>query len=511
MKPPTEQITRLLEDGRIDDAVALIDANGGPYFGFIHGYEALNAVVAAAPESALYEQQTLLSCYCFALVKAGRARRATAVLQDRRDSFGSSFAWEMMELAVFIHTGEPVSEQQLGRWRQLEGLLPVGDPLQDGLYYNCMVIILVRINLLKQARNVALRALESYRQAKNPGLEFYIHQHLAHIWVLEGNLHHARREMRMAKALVQEGEMAHATSATFLEIIENSVAWETGQYVPSASRLAFLRNELVAGDSWAEIFIELSRIGALSLYFAEGLMPALEFLNKCQVDFNRRHGEFSDALDVIAAAIELLDGRPEHAQLYTSTDPVDRSLLGATGAVVLNGMLGKLKPDETVPPDAGLTPRIAVVNELVMASRAKEERDKAQQRRHVQNAMRLAANDGLAGLFLEHREVVIGVSSSLATGKFARGHIQLGRMAKHIHHLVRNSYLTPSPLSGLGITAQQMRVLSALREGASNKQIARKLGLSEAAIKYHIGHLFSKFQVFKRGQLIEKIEKITSY
>lgn len=510
MKAPTDQILQLLDQGKTGDAVALIDANGGPYFGFIHGYEALNSVVAAAPESALFEQQTLLSCYCFALVKAGRVRRATAILQDKRHIFSSSFAMEMMELAIFIHSGEPVSELQLNRWRQLEGLLPVGEPLQDGLYYNCMVIILVRINLLKQARTVALRALESYRQAKNPSLEFYIHLHLAHMSVIEGNLHQARRELRMAKALVQEDEMAHATSAAFIEIIESSIAWETGQHAPSVSRLASLRDELVSGDSWAEIFIELSRVGAFSLYFAEGLRPALEFLNECQVDFNRRHSEFSDALDVIAAAVELLDGRPEHAQLYASLGPAERNLLGATGAVVLNGMLAKLRSDDVALPDTGLTPRLAVLNELMVASQAKEERDKAQHRRHVQNAMRLAADEGLVGLFLEHREVVVGVSSSLATGKFARGHIQLGRMARRIHHLVRNSFFTPSPLSGLGVTAQQMRVLSALREGASNKQIARKLGLSEAAIKYHLGQLFNKFQVMKRGQLIEKIEKIST-
>lgn len=510
MKTLTEQITRLLEDGSIDDAVALIDANGGPYFGFLHGYKALNAIVDATPESALYSRQTLLSCYCFALVKAGRARRATALLNDKRDSFVSSFVREVMELAVFIHTGEPVSEQQLNRWRQLEGLLPVGKPLQDGLYYNCMVIILVRINLLKQARTVALRALESYRQAKNPSLEFYIHLHLAHMSVLEGNLHHAHRELRMARALVQEDEMAHATSAAFIEIIESSIAWETGQYSPSASRLAFLRDELVSGDSWAEIFIELSRVGAFSLYFAEGLQPALDFLNECQIDFNRRHGEFSDALDVIAAAVELLDGRPERALVYASLAPEKRSLLGGTGVVVLSSVLAKLRVEDTGIYETGPTPRLAVVNELMMASQAKEERDKAQHRRHVQNALRLAADEGLAGLFLEQREVVVGVSSSLATGKFARGHIQLGRMAKRIHHLVRTSYHTPSPLSGLGMTAQQMRVLSALRDGASNKQIARKLGLSEAAIKYHVGHLFNKFQVIKRGQLIEKIDKITT-
>lgn len=510
----TDQIIHLLNDGDIENAVAKIDANGGSYFGFIHGYEALNALVAAAPEHAIFAEQTLLSCYCFALVKAGSARRASAIVKDRADCFRSSFDREMIELAVFIHTGQPVTEAQLGRWRQIEGLLPVGNPLQDGLYYNCMVIILVRLNLLKQARNVALRAIESYRRAKNPSLEFYIHLHLSHISLLEGELHSAHRELRMARSLVQEDEVAHATSATFLEIVESSIAWETGQAVPDAQRLVTLRRALVAGDSWAEIFNELCRIGGFSLYFSSGLAAALEFLAECQMDYNRRHGEFSEALDIIVAAIELLDGRPEHAQRYATVLPMNQSLVGATGTIVLSGLLGKLETDEPAAPAApemATSPRYAVVSELIKASEAKEERDKVRQRRHVQNAMRLAATDGLIGPFLEHREAVIGVSSYLATGGFARGHVQLGRMARRIHRLVRNSYLTPEPFSDRGVSPQQMRVLSALRDGASNKQIARKLGLSEAAIKYHIGRLLTRFEAQKRGQLIEKIEEYSIY
>ena len=507
----TEQIVTLFHDNRVDEAVALIDANGGPYFGFLHGYEALNALVDAAPDEALYEHQTLLSCYCFALVKAGRARRANAILRDKQACFESAFVLDMIKVAVFIHTGEPVTKSRLTRWRQMEGLLPVGNPLQDGLYYNCMVIILVRINLLKQARNVALRGIESYRQADNPSLEFYMYLHLAHMSVLEGNLHQADRELRMARALVQENEVAHATGAAFLEIIDSAIALETGRPVPDRRRLEELRKALVHGDSWAEIFNELSRVGALSLYFSDGLAASLDFLADCQIDFNRRHGDFSEALEIMAATVELLDGRTEHALRIGSRPPRDQSLVGATGSIVLGSMLGKLGQGDlaqSVAREMATSPRFVLASELTKATEAKEERDKVRQRRHVQNAMRLAVNEGLIGPFLEHREAVVGVSGYFATGKFARGHIQLGRMARRINKLVRNSFLAPDTALKKGITAHQMRVLSALRDGASNKQIARKLGLSEAAVKYHIGRLLAQFQLVKRGQLIEKMEEL---
>lgn len=510
MSRATDQIIDLLNAGRTGEAVELLETHGGPFFGFIHGYDSLNLLVASTSEDILFSDEVLLSCYCFALVKAGRARRATAILEDKRDGFRTSFLRDLMELAVFIHTSDPVTESQFARWKQLEGRLPIGEPLYDGLYCNCMAIVLVRLNLVKQARSVAIRSLEGFRQARQPGLEFFIYVHLAHMAILEGDIRTARRETRMARAYVMEDDAFHVSGMTFVEILESAIAWETGQATPDRASFVALRRKLLSGDSWAEIFVELCRVAAFSIYFSEGLAVSLDYLDESQVDFHRRHGEFSDALDVIAASVELLDGRADRAQHYASVND-SQLMLGATGTIVLNGIRGKLDVDDMLQPapsGTGASARFAVTTELIKASRAKENRDKALHRRHVQNAMRLSANDGLVGLFLEHREVVVGVSSYLATGKFARGHIQLGRMARRVHNLVRASYLMPAPLSGRGVTSQQMRVLSALREGASNKQIARKLGLSEAAIKYHLGRLFAKFQVSKRGQLIEKIDEI---
>lgn len=509
MSNAPQQINQLLKDGAIDAAEALLQANGGPLFSFVHGYEALGRLINSATEDALNNNEMLLSCYCFSLVKSGRARRASTLLASKREIFKSVYLRDLMELAVFIHMSDPVTEDQFRRWKQLESLLPIDQPLYDGLYYNCMAIVLVRLNRLSQARLIALQSLESYRQAKHSALEFFIHLHLAHIDVLEGNIRSAHRATDMARAMLAAEDAGHISGAALVEILDCAIAWETGRFDLVPDRVVELRKQLLSGDSWAEIFVELCRVGAYSIYFAQGLENALTFLEDSQTDFHRRHGEFSDALDVIGTAVELLDGRQERAQLYATISVARRKALGATGTIVLSSVLGKLETEsEWLPsPDAGASSRYAVMSELGKASQAKLERDKVRQRRHVQNAMRFAVQEGLVGLFLEHRELVVGVSAQLASGKFARGHIQLGRMARRIHHLVRNSYLTPASLSRRGVSAQQMRVLSALREGASNKQIARKLGLSEAAIKYHLGRLFVSFQVSKRGQLIEKFEK----
>jgi len=52
------------------------------------------------------------------------------------------------------------------------------------------------------------------------------------------------------------------------------------------------------------------------------------------------------------------------------------------------------------------------------------------------------------------------------------------------------------------LTPQQMRVLMMLREGLLNKQIAWKLGVSEATIKAHVSAILQKLKVESRTQAV---------
>ncbi len=59
------------------------------------------------------------------------------------------------------------------------------------------------------------------------------------------------------------------------------------------------------------------------------------------------------------------------------------------------------------------------------------------------------------------------------------------------------------------LTTQQHRVLSALKEGQLNKQIAYDLGITEATVKAHISAIFKKLQVANRTQAVIALNKIS--
>jgi len=52
------------------------------------------------------------------------------------------------------------------------------------------------------------------------------------------------------------------------------------------------------------------------------------------------------------------------------------------------------------------------------------------------------------------------------------------------------------------VTTRQLEVIALVAEGLPTKAIASQLGVSEAAVKKHLGHLMEKYQVPNRAALV---------
>lgn len=63
-------------------------------------------------------------------------------------------------------------------------------------------------------------------------------------------------------------------------------------------------------------------------------------------------------------------------------------------------------------------------------------------------------------------------------------------------------------IRSLGLTAQELRVLGHLADGQSNKEIARRLGLSPNTVKTHLANLFAKLEVQRRTQAIRRAREL---
>lgn len=62
--------------------------------------------------------------------------------------------------------------------------------------------------------------------------------------------------------------------------------------------------------------------------------------------------------------------------------------------------------------------------------------------------------------------------------------------------------------SDIALTARELEVLALLAEGASNKLIARRLGISTHTAKYHVGSLLEKLDAVSRTDVVAHAAKI---
>ena len=76
------------------------------------------------------------------------------------------------------------------------------------------------------------------------------------------------------------------------------------------------------------------------------------------------------------------------------------------------------------------------------------------------------------------------------------------KMSKKVHSLVTKSKGVAPATGGINVTTRQKQILSLITErAASNKVIARTLGITESTVKLHMSALLKKYGVRNRTQL----------
>ena len=109
-----------------------------------------------------------------------------------------------------------------------------------------------------------------------------------------------------------------------------------------------------------------------------------------------------------------------------------------------------------------------------------------------------AGATGVLPANVEPAALVAAIHSVLAGNVWAPRHL----MARALSELSRPGSAPPSEIPvSRPFTPAENRVLQAVRNGLSNKEIARLLHVSESAVKFHVSHLLRKTGKTSRHQL----------
>jgi two-component system nitrate/nitrite response regulator NarL len=106
---------------------------------------------------------------------------------------------------------------------------------------------------------------------------------------------------------------------------------------------------------------------------------------------------------------------------------------------------------------------------------------------------------GVRGLVLKHSATPLlhKCIRAVVAGEYWLGHDRIPDLIDAVRRLKSPSPATPAQT----LTVREMRVIAAVVEGATNREIAEQLGMSEQTVKNHLSHIFDKVGVSNRLEL----------
>ena len=110
--------------------------------------------------------------------------------------------------------------------------------------------------------------------------------------------------------------------------------------------------------------------------------------------------------------------------------------------------------------------------------------------------------------WLEYRYVVRAFSTEIYVAILAVGFVGLGIWAG-VKLTPRRSaeplfQRNDAAVRSLGLSPREVEILEALATGESNKELARRLGISPNTVKTHVARVYEKLEVQNRVKAIEK-------
>jgi DNA-binding NarL/FixJ family response regulator len=106
---------------------------------------------------------------------------------------------------------------------------------------------------------------------------------------------------------------------------------------------------------------------------------------------------------------------------------------------------------------------------------------------------------GARGVILKESatQLLFRCLQSVMSGEYWVGHERVLDIVQHLRTAGRQTEAAPATL----LTRRELQIVSAIIEGASNKDIGQQFNLSEQTVKNHLSHIFDKVGVSNRLEL----------
>lgn len=501
------------------------------------GYTVLERLLADLPPTIVDRSPALRLCRAVALSKQGEIQAARALVDELKRAGEQGDAPELrnpvfvVDLAHIDALIDCYEDRRLDEARVAQLEFEVQDHAsQDrwrrGWNYNHLCIAYQRQGDLLRARRAGLRALASYRQQKSSYAQVFVLAHLGTILIREGRVAAAVKILRTADRLIQEKHANDENLAAIVNIASAMAAYLQGQVSEAETLLSAAMPIVSRGEGWVDPFengfVTLA-LARLQLHGFEAGLAVLDQAEELAVerDLPRLGLSIAVARVELLARGGLLESARDQMRLLPplSLDPArfainlegwptwrerqDALLSGARLQMLVGkpetalDMLSHLVADARER-GAGLDVLAGEVR-LTEALWALDRREDALSA--LQRSIALARPQDVVQPFVDvgqnYSKVVRAITRRFGLGVFSP---DTAAFIVRINGLGdrRRAATTAKPDRKI-LSEREHEVLSCVAADLSNKEIARKLNLSEVTVKFHLKNLFQKLGVSRRN------------
>lgn len=395
---------------------------------------------------------------------------------------------------LFLLTGNEVpADDIMARYLDAIGCFHPDDAICHGAVYNALILIALRRSEPALAERLCILADEAYQRCGSRYLQGFVHLHLVFLRLCMADPAAAGAAARRAGVLFGAAPEA-ASERAMVEIAALWVEAEAIGVLPPLSRLATLRETMAAGEFWPETFVVCA---SLLLHVSAAEDPAHALAAHSELEAILRLRGMTQVLPVM----QLL--REDYRRRSAGTTSAQADPPGLAEELVL-----LLLPDaDTVLTNWGqaaagqglIYERLAVARALMRARTALRENRFDQAAPLVVQAARLIQDRGLGWLARQSRPIF----------ELFCQQAQSRRLFVEQAREIRDTILARPDLPGLAdhrpqeLTRTEFGIVQRLDRLASNKLLARELGVSEAAVKFHLKNIYRKLGVHDRRAALQ--------
>jgi DNA-binding CsgD family transcriptional regulator len=521
-----QAIRALLKLGRESQALDVFERAGGFYFGYRHGFQALELILQQAGPEWWRQRESSTLAHSWLLIKKGRAQEARQQLESiypglsidlRADRPIASPYASLLAIVIASDIENTPTLEIIMSWGKLASLLPAGDDMARGLLYNTITISLIQAGGLRQAEEMARESLSAYERADSAYLVHCMLLHLADLAIRNSRIREAGTHLRAAEKALSASTHAFNTEHLIVDTFRARIAYEEGRFEDCPAEVEPILRALMDGDSWPDLIANTAAYAVFSAFWKQGVSKAVDVLERCSLALNRRHGaplRHHFAL----MRIRLWQVARRHHQADAGLQEYDLTL-PAHPSPQLDHEVSLIRLRQKVLRQRDLDAAVVLINNLakdpyvsvrqritlsiLQAHMQLIARKDGDARRHLIVALRTARAEHLIGVLFEESQFLERLLP-LCVRETRTTTPGLRTFAHQIQRRLQALPGAPHLAKQLaGVSRQEHRVLCQLSDGNTNKEIARALSISQGTVKFHLRSLFRKLRVGSRLELLQ--------